>query len=160
VGDTAILPRLIRANNRTGIPLIREGKASIDITYIDNAIDALLLCQSAPDSLLGRTFNITNGEPICVADLLDRLFSRLGYPCRLRPISYRTADWTASAMESISNLLLGGKEPILTRYTVGLLAFSQTLDITAAVRELGYQPHISIESGLDTFAQWWQKTQG
>jgi nucleoside-diphosphate-sugar epimerase len=151
---------LIRANTRIGIPLVHEGKASIDITYIDNVIDALLLCQAAPDSLLGRTFNITNGEPICVADLLDRLFSRLGYPCRLRPISYRTADWTASAMESISNLLLGGKEPILTRYTVGLLAFSQTLDITAAVRELGYQPHISIESGLDTFAQWWQKTQG
>jgi nucleoside-diphosphate-sugar epimerase len=158
IGDTAILPRLIRANTRTGIPLIYDGKASIDITYIDNVIDALLLCQSAPDSLLGRTFNITNGESICVIDLLERLFSRLDYPCRLRPISYPIANWTASVMESISNLLLGGKEPILTRYTVGLLAFSQTLDITAAVGELGYQPHVSIESGLDTFAQWWKET--
>jgi nucleoside-diphosphate-sugar epimerase len=44
----------------------------------------------------------------------------------------------------------------LTRYTVGLLAYSQTLDITAATHELGYQPRVSIDNGLDIFARWYQ----
>ncbi|PSB50077.1 NAD-dependent epimerase/dehydratase family protein [Chamaesiphon polymorphus] len=155
-GDTAILPRLMRANRRVGIPFIDRGRACIDITYIDNVIDALLLCQTAPDTALGKIFNITNGEPITVANLLTKLFTKLDEPCRLRPISLRAANWTASLMELIANTILLGKEPILTRYTVGLLAYSQTLDITAATHELGYQPRVSIDSGLDIFARWYQ----
>lgn len=159
-GDTAILPRLLRANTRTGIPLINQGQACIDITYVDNVVDALLLCQKAPDTLLGRIFNITNGEPIYISDLLEKLSNKLGYPFKLKPISYNTAYWAASAMELIANTLLLGREPLLTRYTVGLLAFSQTLDITAAITELGYKPYVSIEEGLDIFAQWWKETHG
>lgn len=158
-GDTAILPRLIRASTHTGIPLINEGQACIDITYVDNVVDALLLCKKAPDNLLGRTFNISNGEPIYISNLLEKLSHKLSHPFKLKPISYNTAYWTASAMELISNKLLFGREPILTRYTVGLLAFSQTLDITAAIKELGYQPRVSIEEGLDIFAKWWKETQ-
>ena len=158
-GDTAILPRLIRASTRTGIPLINEGKACIDITYVDNVVDALLLCQNAPDTLLGRIFNITNGEPIYISDLLEKLFHKLSYPFKLKPISHNTAYWAASAMELLSNTLLFGREPILTRYTVGLLAFSQTLDITAAIKELDYKPRVTIEEGLNIFAQWWKEAQ-
>jgi nucleoside-diphosphate-sugar epimerase len=155
-GDTAILPRLMRANQRLGIPFVDGGKATIDITYIDHVIDALLLCQQAPAHLLGRVFNITNGEPITVADLLAKLFTKLDEPCHLRPISRRTANRVATLLESIANTLLWGREPILTRYTVGLLAYSQTLDITAAKTELGYQPRISIDDGLERFARWYK----
>jgi nucleoside-diphosphate-sugar epimerase len=154
VGDTAILPRLMRANQRLGIPFIDGGTATIDITYIDNVIEALLLCQQAPAHLLGRVFNITNDEPIAVAQLLAKLFAKLDKPCHLRPISRRTATAMATLMESIANTLLWGREPIFTRYTVGLLAYTQTLDITAAKTELGYQPRISIDDGLERFAQW------
>ncbi|MBD2310731.1 NAD(P)-dependent oxidoreductase [Desertifilum sp. FACHB-1129] len=156
-GDTAILPRLIRANRRVGIPLINQGQAYIDITYIDNVVDALLLCQKAPDFLLGRTFNITNGEPLSVFELLKKLSDKLNYSLKLKPISYQTIDRISAVMEFIANTLLLGQEPILTRYTVGLLAFSQTLDITAATTELGYQPRISIDQGLEKFAQWWKQ---
>jgi nucleoside-diphosphate-sugar epimerase len=158
-GDTTILPRLIRASGKTGIPLINQGKAQIDITYVDNVVDALFLCQNAPDRLLGQFFNITNGEAIAIADLLGKLFEKLNYPVKLKPISYHTAYGAAFAMELIANTLLWGREPILTRYTVGLLAFSQTLDITAAVQQLGYQPRITIEQGLEIFSQWWKQTQ-
>lgn len=153
-GDTSILPRLIRASTRTSIPLINAGKACIDITYVDNVVDALLLCKDCPDSLLGRVFNITNGEPMYLSTLLDKLSHKLNYSFKFRPISYNIAYWAAATMELLANTLLFGKEPILTRYTVGLLAFSQTLDITAAVKELGYKPRVSIEEGLDIFVKW------
>jgi nucleoside-diphosphate-sugar epimerase len=40
---------------------------------------------------------------------------------------------------------------------VELLAKNQTLDITAAREELGYQPRISVEQGLEIFARWWKE---
>jgi nucleoside-diphosphate-sugar epimerase len=156
-GDTTILPRLLQANERSGIPLINNGQACIDMTYVDNVVDALLLCQNAPDTLLGRTFNITNGEPTTLRNLLALLSQQLGYPLNLKPIPYNLAYGIATVMELVCKTILFGKEPILTRYTVGLLAFDQTLDITAAKTELGYQPQVSILEGLKIFAQWWKE---
>ncbi|MEA5573718.1 NAD-dependent epimerase/dehydratase family protein [Calothrix sp. UHCC 0171] len=155
-GDTAILPRLIRANQKTGIPLINQGKSLIDMTYVDNVVDALILCQQAPNTLLGRTFNITNGEPMYLIDLLNILSEKLESSFKFKAISYPVALGIASLMETVSKHILFGREPILTRYTVGVLACSQTLDITAAKIELGYQPQVTIEEGLSMFSQWWK----
>jgi nucleoside-diphosphate-sugar epimerase len=155
-GDTAILPRLITASQKTGIPLINRGQSLIDMTYIDNVVEALLLCQTAPDNLLGRTFNITNDQPMYLIDLLKLLSHKLGYSLKLKSIPYPIAYGLAAIMEATSNTILFGQEPILTRYTVGVLSFSQTLDITAAKTELGYQPQITIEDGLSIFSEWWK----
>lgn len=155
-GDTTILPRLLKANSRTGIPLINQGQALIDMTYVGNVVDALLLCQSAPNHLLGRIFNITNGQPMYLVDLLAMLAQKLECQLKLKKLNYHFAYSLAQVMEIFSKSLLNHREPILTRYTVGVLSFSQTLDITSAKSELGYQPRIDIEQGLNSFCQWWK----
>ncbi|HEY9627841.1 MAG TPA: NAD(P)-dependent oxidoreductase [Coleofasciculaceae cyanobacterium] len=155
-GDTTILPRLLRASDRTGIPLIRQGKAVLDITYIDNVVHALQCCQQASDALSGRAYNITNGEPRSLRMLLEQLSQRLGSALQFKPMPFPLAYGLAAAMEGIA--LFSNSEPILTRYTVGLLAFSQTLAIQAAITDLGYRPPITLEQGLTQFAQWWQET--
>lgn len=158
-GDTTILPRLLTANLTTGIPLINQGKAIIDMTYIDNVVDALILCQTAPEALSGRFFNITNGEPTSLFSLLELLSNKLDLKLKLKPLFYPLAYFLATLMEFSYSTLLQPQEPPLTRYTVGLLAFSQTLDITAAQTELRYQPQISLEQGLEKFARWWKQNQ-
>lgn len=135
--------------SQKGIPLINDGKALLDLTHIDNIVDALLLCQTAPEKLSGRTFNITNGQPIQLIDLLNILSNQLGYKLKLKSVSYPVADKLALTREFISKRFLFSREPILTRYMVGLLAFSQTLNITAAKSELKYQPCFNIESISD-----------
>jgi nucleoside-diphosphate-sugar epimerase len=153
-GDTTILPRLLRASDRTGIPLIRQGKAVIDITYIDNVVDALRCCQQASDSLSGRVYNITNGEPMPLIALLEQLSQQLG-TLKFKPMSFPIAYGLATTMEGMA-ALWAGSEPILTRYTVGLLTFSQTLAIDAAKTDLSYQPQVTLEEGITQFSQWWK----
>lgn len=159
-GDTTILPRLLRASDRTGIPLIRHGQATIDMTYIDNVVSALRCCQQAPNSLSGRVYNITNGEPMTLIDLLGQLSQQLGTALKFKPMLFPIAYGLAAVMEGAATLLskaeLSGAEPILTRYTVGLLTFSQTLAIDAAMKDLGYQPQVTIEKGIAQFARWWK----
>jgi nucleoside-diphosphate-sugar epimerase len=157
-GDNSIIPRLIRANESRGVPIINGGRALVDLTFVDNVVDALLCCQAAPDHVIGRTYNITNGEPVPFVEALQMLFTKLDSKLKARRIPYRVAYALASAMELSAKLLQRDQEPLLTRYVVGILGLSQTLDITAAKEELGYVPRVSIESGMEAFAHSWGRS--
>ena len=158
-GDTTILPRLI-ARLRVGrLPIIGDGRNVIDLTYVENVVDALLLCAAAPAATLGKKYNITNGEPTALWPLIEKLCVALGYEYPRRHDAYRMADRAAALLEVVYRLLPGQPEPPLTRYSVALLAQNTTLDISAARQELGYAPRVSVEEGFRRFVEWWQREQ-
>ena len=88
---------------------------------------------------------------------LAALCKALGYTFPSRQISFPIAFALAGLAESAHTLFRLKGEPRLTRYAVSLLAKSMTLDISAARRDLGYQPRISVDEGLDRFVDWWKK---
>lgn len=159
-GDSSILPRLLEANATRGIPWIDGGRALIDLTYVDNAVQALLLCEAAPPAVSGRVFNVTNGEPMPFAEAVGRLFAELRLPVRRKALPFAAAFGAAAAMELAARLRPGRGEPPLTRATVAMLGRSQTLDIAAARRELGYSPAVGVEAGLAAFAAWREEQGG
>ena len=55
-------------------------------------------------------------------------------------------------LESIS--MVYNKEPLITRYGVGVMSYSQTLSIEKARSELNYEPIISIDEGITRYADW------
>jgi nucleoside-diphosphate-sugar epimerase len=155
-GDNAILPRLIERLQSGRLRIIGDGQTITDLTYIENVVDALLLCAESPQATLGKKYNITNGEPLPLWGLIEKLCGALGYAFPSRRISYPLAMSLAGMLEVICRLLPGQPEPLLTRYMVGVLAQSTTLDISAARRDLGYQPRVSVEDGFWRFVRWWQ----
>jgi nucleoside-diphosphate-sugar epimerase len=128
-GDTSIIPRLICAHDRKALPLFNGGKTILDMTFVDNVTEALMKSIDAPQNALGCKFNITNDQPMPLFDLLELLFSKLGKKLKTRNVSFKKAFFFAQLFEAIYQLPFIHKEPRLTRYTVGLLAFDQTLDI-------------------------------
>jgi len=158
-GDTTILPRLIKANSLSGVPLFRGGSALMDLTYIDNVVDALLLAGLAQSEVTGRAYNISNGEPVRLLDTLNQLFQLLDIPMRPRRLPLPVGKAAATLMEGIALLTPGRPEPLMTRYAVSLLGISQTLDITDARELLGYKPRINMNESLVIFADWWRNTQ-
>ncbi|MCI3922201.1 NAD-dependent epimerase/dehydratase family protein [Paenibacillus sp. TRM 82003] len=155
--DNALLPRLLRANAAGGVPLLRGGEAIVDFTYVGNVVDAMLAAVSAPEAALGRTYHLTNGEPMKLKDALATLFSKLGVPMRVKPLPYGIAYAAAAALELAYRLLPLPGEPVVTRYGVGVLACSQTLDIAEARERLGYAPAVSVEEGFERYAAWWKE---
>jgi nucleoside-diphosphate-sugar epimerase len=140
-------------------PVIGDGKNVADLTYIENVVDALLLCADAGQHTLGKKYNISNGEPVVLWDLIEKIAKSLGYHLAGWHVPYGLADFLAGLMEVIYRFIPGRPEPPLTRYSVGIVALSTTLDITAARQELGYTPRISIEEGVEKFIGWWKETQ-
>ncbi len=155
--DTTIIPRLIEVNKKRFIPLVDGGRARIDLTYVENVVDALLLCMESPEHTIGKKYNITNGENVVFRDVLQQLFTYMDAPMKTKEISFKKAMKLAGLFEWVSTYLLLGKEPLLTKYTVSVLGNSQTLDIEAAKCDLGYTPKVGIEEGIATFVEWWKK---
>lgn len=157
-GDNAIIPRLIKANQKSGIPFINGGKVLTDITYVENVVDALCLCLDSDEKTFGQKYNITNGEPVYLCDILEKVFSMLNQPMKKKELKYKSILLVANLLEKAYRIFQIKKEPIITPYTVTVLAHSQTLNIDAAKTDLGYKPLISVEEGIHLFAEWW-KTQ-
>lgn len=155
-GDQAIFPRLIKVCEKGMFPKVGSGDVVIDMTYIDNAVDAILLCMNSGSETLGQKYNITNGERVQLYSMIDTVMKRLGRSFTYKQISFKKAFHLATSLEYVSKLLLFGKEPLLTRYTVSVLSQSQTLSIEKAKSELGYKPAVSVEDGTKEFIDWWK----
>jgi len=157
-GDTVIFPRLIPRLRSGRLPILGDGGNIVDLTYIQNVVDALLLCADSPAHTLGKKYNISNGEPVQIWKLIERICDDLGYPHPARKIPHKAAHAAAGALEFIYSLIPFSPEPPLTRLSVSMMANSTTLDISAAKNELGYQPNISVEEGVQRFLKWWKET--
>ncbi|MBC8103148.1 MAG: NAD-dependent epimerase/dehydratase family protein [Cytophagales bacterium] len=146
-GDTSLLPRLIAAARAGRLPQIGDGTNAVDLTPVENVVHALCLCQTAPPEAWGHTFTITGGESALLWDVIRCVLRALKIPDPRRQIPLRVALLAAGLMEV--RAAVTKKEPLLTRYSALILARTQTYDISAARRSLGYAPIRSLAEGIE-----------
>ncbi len=152
-GDTALLPRLIKTMQKGAVPLMRDGAAMTDLTFIEDAVQAVFLAIGAGPQARGKTYHISGGQPLAVKDIIAGAGHAAGHTPRFKPVSVAAALNAARFAEGWSRLQRDWPEPAITMYGVGVLAYSQTLDISAARKDLGYVPQVAFEEGLQrTFA--------
>jgi len=156
-GDSIIMPRLIRAHNQGKLRLIGDGKNRVDLTSVENVVDAILLSCQAGDEALNQAYNITNGEPVALWEYIEYVLNALNLSFEKKKIPYDLAYAIAFLLEKKS-LLTNKKEPALTTYSVGNLGLSFTLDISKAKQLLGYQPNVNTRQAVDEFIKWYKLT--
>lgn len=153
-GDTALLPRLINAARTGPLPLLRGGQAVTDLTYIDDAVDAVLAVLDASRAADGAIYNISGGEALPLTHMIEDAARHANVTVRWRRVPFPLAFGVARASEAAHRAFAPQREPRATVYGAGVLAFSKTLDISAIARDTGWRPTISFEEGLDrTFAK-------
>ena len=157
IGDNALLPRLVRAASTGRLRIIGDGHARTDLTCVENAALACRLALEADASLVaGHAFNLTNGEPMPLWDALGQFLAAAGLPTPRGRVPFAVV-WAGAALAEAWSRYVSGKEPVLTRYGAGVLAFSQTFDISKARQRLGYQPIIPLAEGLANVGRWWRE---
>jgi nucleoside-diphosphate-sugar epimerase len=154
-GDNHLIPRIL-ARARAG-RLRRLGTESklIDSVYIDNAADAHILAADRlrPGSpIAGKAYFITQGEPIPLWDLVDRILHAAGLDRVTRSIPPRLAYGMGWLLEMIYAVFRPPEEPPMTRFVACELTTAHWFDITAARRDLSYHPKISLDEGLRLLA--------
>jgi glyoxylase-like metal-dependent hydrolase (beta-lactamase superfamily II) len=79
--------------------------------------------------------------------VVRRVLQACGVTRALRTLPFGVAYALASVLEWAGRLT--GREPSLTRYTAAVLGRTQTYDLTAARRDLGYAPVVSLDAGIE-----------
>ncbi len=81
--------------------------------------------------------------------MVNRLLQAAGAPIVTRMIPTWLAMALAWSYETAHRLTGNLREPRLTRFVVHELSTAHWFDISAARRDLGYSPRVSIDEGLD-----------
>ncbi len=152
--DTVIFPRVIKAHEAGKLKIVGSGKTLSDLTSVRNVIEAIELAMNSGKESLGRTYNITNDEPIRLWDKVNDVLEALDYPRVEKNVPAAVALLAARIQEWRHRSFSPDKEPELTRYGVGILCKSLTMDITLAKELLSYRPIQTTDEGLQEFVTW------
>jgi nucleoside-diphosphate-sugar epimerase len=158
-GDRHLLPRIVARAKAGRLRFVGPPGKRIDTTWIDNAVDAHL---AAAERLVpgaahaGRAYFISNGEPIAAEDMINRLLDCAGLPPEHRRIPYPVAFAVGALMEAAWTLLRLRGEPWMTRFLAEQLATAHWYDISAAARDFGWRPRVSLEQGFARLKASWQ----
>ena len=151
-GDNHLLPKLLERAKSGKLKLPGPEKL-IDTIYIDNAAKAHLLAldrlQSDPDTIGGKTYFVSNDEPLPQSQIIGGLLKAAGLDVDIQSISPCIAIAAGTLLETGWKLLRLKSEPPLTRWSAEHLSTAHWYDISAAKRDLGYTVEISIAEGME-----------
>lgn len=150
-GDPQLVARILARARAGRLRLVGGGAKLIDSVYIDNAAHAHLLAldRVSPGSpCAGKAYFITQGEPMPQRDLINGILKAGGLPPCGKSISPKMAYAAGAAMELIWRILGRADEPMMTRFLARQLATAHWYDISAARRDLGYAPLVTVAEGL------------
>lgn len=150
-GDNHLVPRIL-ARARAGM-LRRIGWRDnrVDCVYIDNAADAHLLAAdrlSPGSAIAGKAYFISQGDPWPLWDLVNAILKTADLPPVTRTVPASVAYGMGWLMELTYRMMGWTSEPRMTRFLARELSTSHWFNITAARRDLSYEPTVSIEEGL------------
>ncbi len=156
-GDRHLAPRVIDRAKAGRLRLVGSQDNKVDSCYIDNAVQAHLLaadCLQSIDSLCaGKAYFISNDEPVTMPILINKILAAAGLPPVTKTLNENTAYYIGAIVETIYKLFNIKQEPLMTRFVARQLSTAHWFNLTAAKKELGYQPSISIDEGMKRLKQ-------
>lgn len=148
LGDTTVLPRILEARKLGRFLVLGDGKNLISVTHVENLVHAVLQTLKAKLPEGCEIFNVADESQDTVDNLINALRGALSIKETILHIP-RLPAYAFGVLEEGVYRLIGSKHPpLLTRYAVAQMAYGHALDISKAVRLLGYAPASTFESGF------------
>jgi nucleoside-diphosphate-sugar epimerase len=163
VGDPHLVPRLLARARAGRLRIVGTGRNRVDLVHVENAVDAHLFAEAAltvchpiddkpsgagaEPAAAGKAYFITNGEPVALWSWINGLLVALGEPPVTKRISLGAAQVMGALCEGLWRALPLAGEPPMTRFVAAELAKDHWFDISAARRDLGYHPRVSMAQG-------------
>lgn len=154
-GDKNVVPRVL-ALARTGrLKIIGSGRNKVDVTHISNVVDAHLLAEGALLNVAapatnhpgGKAYFITNGEPVLLWDWINQLLRGVGIPEITKHVPLPMAYAAGGLLEGLWRVLPLKGQPPMTRFVAKEMATDHWFDLSAARRDLGYDPRVKMAEG-------------
>jgi nucleoside-diphosphate-sugar epimerase len=154
-GDPHLTPRILQ--RAEALRIVGNGTNRVDTVYVDNAARAHLLAADRladTSEISGRCYFISQGEPIPLWEMINRILEAGGKPPVKKSISFPAAWLAGALLELIYGIFHLPGEPRMTRFLASELAKDHWFDISASRRDLGYEPTVSMEEGMQRLKRW------
>lgn len=151
VGDTNLVPRIVRQARAGELRIIGDGRNRVSLTHVDNAADAHIRAMAAlprrPD-VAGQAFFVNDPEPVVLWDWVNEILRGAGIPEVRRRMPYRVGWMLGAWMEVLHALVPSFGEPRLTRYVAAQMAGSHWFNCSKAAEAFGYRPSADLEAEM------------
>lgn len=157
--DTQLVAGVLEKARAGRLALIGSGQNLIDTTYIDDAAEAHVLAgeRLKPGSTIsGKVYFLSQGEPIPLSQFMNRILKAAGLAPVRKKYSPGVAFVAGAIFEFLYQALRLKGDPPITRFLAEELSTAHWFDISAAKRDLGYQPSVSIDEGFQRLEKWLQ----
>lgn len=160
-GDVHFIPRLFDKARAGRLRLVGKRDCLVDTIYVENAAEAHVLAFEQmlkdPSPVEGKTYFISQDQPITSAEFMNRLIATGGFPPVTKSISAGVARFAGGLLEFVYRLFGVKSEPAVTRFMARQLSTSHWYDISASKKDFGYSPRISIDEGMELLEKWVQE---
>lgn len=151
-GDPQIIPRLVEHAKKGTLVRVGDGRNKVDVTYIDNAVDAHIQCFEAlgraGSPAAGQAYFIGQEAPVELWSFIDEVLRLFQAPPVKKRISLGTARTIGAGVEAVYRLFGLGGEPAITRAAAVILGTSHWFSHAKAARDFGYHPAVGTQEGL------------
>jgi 2-alkyl-3-oxoalkanoate reductase len=151
--DRASMPRLLRAILTRKAKIIGPGDNRLNLTSAGNEAEGCILAAEHAGAV-GQAYNLSNDGMITQQEYFDKMADALGAPRVAAHVPYRIAYGAAFAMELFGHALARKKPPLVTRYAVWLMGRRCFFSCEKARNQLGWQPTINYDEGIDQSVKW------
>jgi 2-alkyl-3-oxoalkanoate reductase len=158
-GDPHFFPRLMAKRRLDKLRILGKKTFRVDVTYVDDAakahLQALAVLQQEPNRVAGKAYFLSQDEPIAVDDFMNRLVACGGLgpvTKRINPSVARFAGW---CIQKVYRTFRLKKEPPFDLFIAKQLSSSHWYDISAAKRDFGFLPELTIEEGMERLKKWY-----
>lgn len=157
-GDPYYLPKLFEKAAANKLVILGNAPKLVDCIYIDNAAKAHV---QAFDQLLrnpvqveGKTYFISQGEPIPIEEFINKLLSTGGFPPVTKHMSPGIARLAGRLLETIYRIFNISAEPPVTLFLAQQLSTAHWYDISAAQQDFGYKAEVPLDKGMEQLQEW------
>lgn len=135
-------------------PILGDGGQVRSMTYIDNLVQGIVRAELIPTEP-GRGWWIADAEPYTVNEIVATVGDALraeGF--EVQPNRFRLPDLAGTVAEKIDTVAQRAGRYITQFHVLGEMNKTIAVDISAARRDLGYDPQVTLAEGMRNSIRW------
>ena len=153
-GDPERFLMIFRRVNKGFFPIFGSGKTFYHPLYVENLVDAFMLCMDG-DKGNGGTYLIADEEYLSIEKLINMTATALNKEVKTPHFPIIPLIIAGHFFEKLYAPF--GKTPPIFPRRVDWFRQNRAFDISAAKKDLGYQPRVGLEEGLRLTGEWYLK---
>jgi len=146
-GDRTVLPVIVKMVRGGQFRWLDGGRARTSTTHIANLVHGVSLALT--DGRGGNAYFVVDDGTTTLREFLTALLATQGVTPPDASTSASTAQFLSAVIEAIWRLFGIRSDPPLTRFAAAMMSHDCTVSSDKAMRELGFEPVITRQQGLD-----------